>query len=234
MIILTGDTHREFDSIVDFCEEYQTTQDDVIIVLGDVGINYCLDSRDDFLKEELSHLPITLFCIHGNHEERPENLPNYQEKCWHDGIILYEEEYPNILFAQDGEIYDFGGKKAIVIGGAYSVDKYYRISGGAPWFASEQPDEHTKAYVEAQLEKVGWKINYVLSHTVPLSFEPQEAFLPNMDQSTLDKTTEEWLDTIEQKLQYEAWYAGHFHVDWNIGRVRILFEEFLELREEYA
>lgn len=229
MIILTGDTHGIFDDIFDYCEEYQTTNDDVMIILGDAGINYYLDDRDYSLKEELSHLPVTLFCIHGNHEERPCNIPGYQEKMWHDGIVLYEVDYPNILFAQDGELYDLDGKKAIVIGGAYSVDKYYRISGGAPWFESEQPDEQIKYYVETQLEKIGWRVDYVFSHTAPLSFEPREAFVESIDQSSVDKSTEEWLDTLERKLNYEQWYCGHYHVDWNIGKVQILFNEFLEL-----
>lgn len=85
-------------------------------------------------------LPITFFCVHGNHEERPENISTYEEKRWHEGMVYFEEEYPNILFAMDGEIYDFDGEKAIVIGGAYSVDKYKRLSNGQPWFDSEQPD----------------------------------------------------------------------------------------------
>ena len=59
-----------------------------------------------------------------------------------------EEQYPNILFAKDGEIYNFHGKKVMPIGGAYSVDKYYRIRNGLSWFESEQPDEVIKEYVE--------------------------------------------------------------------------------------
>lgn len=229
MIILKGDTHGTFDEVFEFCEEYETTTDDVMVILGDAGINYHLDNRDVDLKEELSNLPITLFCIHGNHEERPSNISSYKEKIWHGGIVLYEEEYPSILFAHDGEIYEFDGRKAIVIGGAYSIDKFYRISGGAPWFEDEQPDEAIKTYVEAQLKKVNWRVDFVFSHTAPLSYEPREAFLPNIDQSSVDKSTEEWLDTIEQKLDYDEWYCGHYHVDMNKGKVRILFEDFLEL-----
>jgi 3-oxoacid CoA-transferase subunit A len=233
MIVLTGDTHGEFERIFDFCEAYDTSAEDILVILGDAGINYHLNEQDTQLKEELGQLPVTLFCIHGNHEERPGNLPNYEEKEWHGGIVLYEEDYPNILFAQDGEIYDFEGKKAIVIGGAYSVDKYIRLSGGVPWFCSEQPDEGIKEYVEAQLERVNWKVDYVFSHTVPSTFEPQWSFIPNIDQSRVDKSTEKWLSAIEKRLDYERWYAGHFHVEWNPDRVRILFQEFLELDPAY-
>ena len=37
-------------------------------------------------------------------------------------MVYVEEEYPNILFAKDGEVYDFCGKSVMTIGGAYSVD----------------------------------------------------------------------------------------------------------------
>jgi len=34
-------------------------------------------------------------------------------------------------------------------------------------------------------------------------------------------------------LLYENWYAGHFHLDWSLDRVRILYEDFLELETIY-
>jgi hypothetical protein len=64
---ITGDTHGDFSRIEQFCLENDITAEDVMIILGDAGINYHLDSRDKELKEELSQLDITLFCIHGNY-----------------------------------------------------------------------------------------------------------------------------------------------------------------------
>lgn len=90
MIVLKGDTHGVFDEVFDFCEEYETTTDDIMVILGDAGINYYMDKRDFALKEELSRLPITLFCVYGNHEERPYNISSYKEKTWHNGIVMYE------------------------------------------------------------------------------------------------------------------------------------------------
>ncbi len=228
-IYLTGDTHGEFDRIEDFCEECGTTPEDVMVILGDAGINYWLDERDEVLKERLTRLPVTLFCVHGNHEERPEELPGYEERLWQGGVVLHEPDYPNLLFARDGEVYDFGGKKALVMGGAYSVDKYYRLASGLPWFASEQPDEAIKSQVETRLERLGWRVDYVFSHTVPLSEIPQYALLPSIDQRTVDHSTEEWLEKIYQKLDCETWYAGHYHVTDRMGRVQLLFQDYDEL-----
>lgn len=197
--------------------------------MGDVGVNYYLDANDDQLKEELSQLPITFFCIHGNHEERPYNISTYEEKQWRGGLVFYEEEYPNLLFAEDGEIYDFDGKKAIVIGGAYSVDKFYRLRNGLPWFDSEQPDERTKSIVEAKLAKENWKVDVVLTHTGPLKYLPTDEFLSSIDQETVDQSTEIWLDGIEENLDYEQWFFGHFHTDRLDGDIVILFNEIMEL-----
>lgn len=229
MVFITGDTHRDFSRVMEFCDDYGTSSDDILIILGDAGINYYLDERDDRLKEELAQLPITLFCVHGNHEERASLIDGYDEKQWHEGLVFFEEEYPNILFAADGEIYDFEGNKAVVIGGAYSIDKYYRLKGHLQWFESEQPDEHTKEFVESRLKEAGWKVDFILSHTGPLKYVPVDEFLPMVDQRIVDQSTEEWLDSIEEKLEYGQWYFGHFHCDRAIDKAVILFEDIQEL-----
>ena len=231
MIYLTGDTHGRFDRIFTFCEERNTSRDDILIILGDAGINYYLGSRADRLKDSLESLPITLLCIHGNHEQRPFSIDSYREIDWHGGKVYVEPQYPFLLFAKDGEIYDLDGKKAVAIGGAYSVDKFYRLIRHIAWYDNEQPSPEIKAYVESQLEKAGWQVDYVLSHTVPLKYEPVEVFLPMIDQSEVDKSTEIWLDEIEEKLFYRRWYSSHYHTSKAIDRLRILFEDYAVLGE---
>lgn len=66
----------------------------------------------------------------------------------------------------------------------------------------------------------------VLSHTCPFRYEPIEMFLPIVDQSTVDASTEHWLDKIEQSLQYNAWYCGHWHTDKRIDKVHFLYHSF--------
>ena len=63
----------------------------------------------------------------------------------------------------------------------------------------------------------------VLSHTTPLKYEPVEVFIPGLDQSKVDKSTETWLDSIEDRLDYKQWYAGHYHTEKNIDRLTLLF-----------
>lgn len=213
MIWITGDTHRDFDWLEQFCQEMKTTKDDVMIILGDAGINFYGPSRDDPRKRWLAQMPITLLCIHGNHEMRPENLYTYELVPWRDGVVWQEPLFPSLLFARDGEVYDLDGVPSLVIGGAYSVDKMQRIAWGEGWWPDEQPDAATRARVEAALDKRDWQIGAILSHTCPLRCEPVEMFLSNIDQSRVDKTTEEWLNTLEEKATYRRWFCGHFHTD---------------------
>ncbi len=228
MIYITGDTHGDFSRVERFCRRFSPTREDVMIILGDAGFNYYRSRRDDLNKKRMAEMPITVFSIHGNHEIRPANIPTYHTAQWRGGKVYTEDAYPNLLFAVDGETYDLDGKQTIVIGGAYSVDKQYRLLHVFGWWADEQPSAEVKAKVESVLAARDWKIDRVLSHTVPLKYEPVEVFLPMIDQRTVDRSTEKWLDTIEERTEYGHWYAGHYHTEKDIDRLTILFEGIRE------
>ena len=232
-IWVTGDTHGSFERIKKFCKDHQTTKEDLLIITGDAGINYDGYVKDRPKKEYLESLPIRLLCVHGNHEARPETLLYYKSIDWCGGKVRQEEEYPSLLFAKDGEIYNLLGHQVLVIGGAYSVDKYYRNIYGWRWWLDEQPSEETKRYVEKQLKKNHWNVDIVLTHTCPLKYEPREVFLRGIDQKLVDKTTEAWLDTIEERLFYCDWYCGHFHTEKEIDDMHFLYENYLEIPEKY-
>jgi len=229
MIYLTGDTHRDFKLVAAFCDTVNSTKDDTLIILGDAGINYFGGEKDRALKRLLEELPITLFCIHGNHERRPETL-GYAEAAWLGGKVYREAEFSNLLFAKDGEIYGLDEKRCLVIGGAYSVDKPLRLAEGWGWWPDEQPSAEIRTRVEQQLERLGWTVDLVLSHTCPLNYEPREMFINGVSDATVDKSTEKWLDTIEGKLDYKRWYCGHYHTDKTIDKLRFMFNDFLEIR----
>ena len=223
MIYLTGDIHGDVRLALWFIRQHQITVDDILILLGDVGVNYYgNDQGDRKRKRLLNSAGVPVLCIHGNHEERPFNIPSYHETEWRGGTVYVEEDFSNLLFAKDGEIFDLEEHKAIVLGGAYSVDKYYRLSKGMNWFPEEQPSAEIKQYAEKKLNDCGWKIDLVLSHTCPQKYVPIEAFMPGLDQKLVDHSTEEWLDQIENKLDYNAGYCGHWHIDKRIDKMHFL------------
>ena len=70
-VYLTGDTHGHFERIECFCKDNETTPYDLLIILGDAGINYYGGHWDKKLKQYIASMPITLLCINVNHEFRP-------------------------------------------------------------------------------------------------------------------------------------------------------------------
>jgi len=101
VIYITGDTHGKFERIEQFCGKFKTSREDILIILGDAGINFFGWVKDHVKKEFLETLPITFFCVHGNHEQRPQTIESYREKLWRGGVVYYEEEYSDLLFAKD-------------------------------------------------------------------------------------------------------------------------------------
>lgn len=226
-VLITGDTHGRFARIREYLWRNQVAEQSLLIILGDAGINYFGGARDRELKKFLETFDITLFCIHGNHERRPETIPTYKEECWRGGVVYVEPDYPHLLFAKDGEVYDICGKQTLVIGGAYSVDREYRIARNPhnpEWWPDEQPSEEIKQRVRTKLDSMNWKADVVLSHTVPRKYEPVETFLKWIDQSSVDKSTEDWLQEIEDNLTYEHWYAGHYHIQKTVDRLEMMYE----------
>ena len=108
--VVTGDIHGNVKDIQHFCDTYDIASH-ALIILGDVGFNFYLNKTDRRNKEYAQGLGCLIYCVRGNHEERPENLPtilqDYDEII--DGYVWYEEQYPNIRYLQDGGLYNFNG-----------------------------------------------------------------------------------------------------------------------------
>ena len=236
MFYVTGDRHGDFRDIPDKALFYNMTKEDTIIVLGDNGLNFTNSDNDLGMKRYLlkSELKPKLFCMQGNHDCRPEHVKGYELMPFCGGAVWYQKEFPNLLFPVDGEIFNFDGKTAMVCGGAYSADKFYRLERGYRWYPDEQPDDIIKARTEKNLAAVGWNVDYMLTHTTPIQYEPVEMFASCIDTSTVDKTTEIWLGDIEKKTKYTKWYCGHYHTNKDIDKITFLFQNIVRLGAGYT
>lgn len=226
---MTGDCHGNFDKIKRFHTLHPETAGAFIILLGDVGINYFGDRRDKKRRIELSNLPYTFLMIHGNHEMRPGTVPSYEYSLWEGNPCWVHPEHTNQVFLDDGEA-TIAGLKVLIAGGAYSVDKHYRLSMGMNWFADEQmPDETRDKILELS---VGSEYDLVLSHTCPFYDRPTDLFLPFIDQSSVDTLMEEFLQVVKDNLRgFGTWYCGHYHADRKQDRVHLLNDDFVEHEE---
>lgn len=231
-LIYTGDAHggaatiSRISDIQQNMPEYKP-EETMVVILGDAGLNFWLNNTDKKYKKLLNAMNYHIYCVRGNHEQRPEFIKNMalvnDENV--NNVVYMEEAFPNIRYFVDGKIYNLLGYKCLVVGGAYSVDKWYRLARAGysrdeaetadpkkcGWFKDECL---TAAEMAAIMEKVkGESVDFVLSHTCPLSWEPTDLFLNGIDQSTVDKSIEVWLDELKDNVKWKYWLFGHYHAD---------------------
>lgn len=225
--MITGDTHGVFTRFYNLSKEEKIG----MIVLGDFGINFYLNKTDYKKKKELcvNYSNITFYCVRGNHEARPQDIPGMTKQFDENvhGIVYLEPEFPNIRYFFDYGIYNIQGYNCLVIGGAYSVDKYWRLERAmlteennnpkkSGWFANEQLSKEERDAVEKMIKnfyKYDDSFDFVFTHTCPYSWEPKDLFLGSVDQSTVDNTMEHWLDDLKDSIPWGIWCFGHFHAD---------------------
>lgn len=213
-----------------------------VIILGDVGLNFWLNKSDYKKKKYLqTYFNYTIYGVRGNHEERPENIDTYHLVYDENvqGSVWVEDEFPNIKFFQDGGIYSINGYRTLVIGGAYSIDKWYRLGSLAVeendpkktgWFGDETLtiDEMNKIYSEVN----GQHFDLILTHTCPISNEPADLFLNCIDQSTVDKSMEHFLEKIKNNVLWNVWLFGHYHADRvEAPGMEMFFTDYQDLKE---
>lgn len=229
---ITGDCHGNIDRFKRANFPFDNSEI-AFIILGDACFNYFLDLRDNITKEKLCRLGYHYFLVRGNHEVRPTHLQNIHNNYNQDvkGFVYEEEDYPNIHYFIDGERYQINGYSVLVLGGAYSVDKYYRLEryGISPdasweqcarafWFKDEQLSNEEMSAIKNKIE--GKSFDFILSHSCPISYEPEDLFLSGIDQSTVDKTTENFLEWVKDSVTWKYWFFGHYHED-RVERPRV-------------
>ena len=230
MIYVTSDTHGRYNHLTDFLLSDEIGESDVLIILGDTGFNYdAIPGSGLRRKAPMNWYKVPILCVQGNHELRPHHIDTYREVEWNGGIVYREDKYPYLMFAKDGEVYNIEGKEFLVCGGAYSVFKDYRIAHGLSWYPDEQPSEEAKARVEQQLADRNWNIDVMLTHTCPTKAVPKEKYIRTVDQSTVDTSTEDWLDSIEERLTYKDWYCGHWHIEKQVGNIHFIYKNITKI-----
>lgn len=256
-IWITGDMHgfiNDATSAIAQCKN--ATDRDYLIVCGDFGAEYDGRIMGSF-KKEFKNFPGKIIVLRGNHDDRywekhveyretymeylEEPLPGWdfiQKESW-TPHFLYQKKYPNILYTRDeGDIIRIGEYNFLFLPGAYSIDKDYRLTKGYPYNPKEQLNHFEMNNLINKLEYflLNDNIDFVISHTFPLSWEPAYTwlFLDSIDQSKVDKNTEKFLDEIEKILynDYIHWFGGHFHYDMVINeKATMLFNKVVEIGE---
>lgn len=241
--LVTGDAHgnvnEKLRQLWSNSKHKYNSKNASLIILGDAGLNFFLNKSDNQEKIRVQNRGYIVYCLRGNHEERPENISSMIK--WYDdeikNFVYREPQFPNIRYLIDGNVYSFNDYSALAVGGAYSIDKPYRLrqAGNAPWSGWFKDEQLTKAEMAAiESEHGGKYFDFVFSHTCPISWQPESLFIKGIGQETIDKTMEIWMEEFKTKIEWKVWLFGHFHDDRLIRPgVEMLYNDIVTLDSIY-
>jgi len=132
----------------------------------------------------------------------------------------------NVYHVCRGSVLELEGKSYLCFGGAESQDKDDR-EPGVNWWKQEMPSDEEYDTCRRNLEKVDYKVDYVLTHDAPSRFLDFTALaLGESNRLHL------FLDEILLKLTYEKWFFGCYHKDVQLStKSRCVFCDVIPMGE---
>jgi len=260
-IFVCGDLHGEIDigtlNVNNFPEQKELTDNNILLQVGDFGLvfdaknvrhkrmhsvyeapeivsgNISKRSKQEahWLKW-LDEKPFYTLFIGGNHEnyDRLEKFPLID---FHGGKAAQISE--KVFYLKNGYIYDFGGKKFWMFGGATSIDKQWRIEG-ITWWRQEIPSYKEMQFGLDNLRDANYKVDYIITHTLPNEIIKYYANNKMSDDFTVKLSVNcpvsTFLDNVLEimKDNYIHWYTGHFHCDKELVKnITILYKQVRQL-----
>lgn len=228
------------------------TKKDYVIICGDFGGIWCQQSdlvqqkTEKYWLRWLYEKPFTTLFVDGNHENHA-RLNDMPVSEWHGGKV--HKVWDSVYHLMRGEVYDIDGYRFFTFGGAASHDisdgiidgskpdwkrqairmemddKYlYRVSG-ISWWEEELPSEAEMRNGLNNLERVGNKVDYIITHCAPSTIQNSITDIYGNDRLT------DYLELIRTNVTYEKWYFGHYHENFSVTPKEILvYDDIIELK----
>ena len=250
-IYITGDTHGNFDRFTKKKRSklpFQLCDDDYIIVCGDLGLLWCHDKEYEYNLDWLSRLPFTLLWVTGNHENY-DMVKEFDLEEWNGGLVRHIIR-DKVILLERGQVFNIEGKTFFTFGGAESNDisdgildrsdpefeskkamakkngGNYRILGESYW-KEELPNQNEIITAFDNLDNVGNKVDYIISHCASLSMQNKININNHKKKNNI---LTNFFEALESELKYEHWYFGHYHLDQDIDdKHTVLYKKIIKI-----
>ena len=249
MIYITGDTHSDFSRFTEenFPIQTEMTKNDYVIICGDFGGVWTFEEesiREKELLDWLDNKNFTTLFVDRNHENYT-RLYNYPIEEWKGGKVHKIRD--SVLHLMRGEIFDIDNKKIFAFGGARSHDiqdgilnldeeekiyeyrkrgAYFRIRDFS-WWDLELPTNQEMENGIENLEKINYKVDYIISHCCPTSIQTLINSTYKRDVLT------DYLQQISEKCTFKRCYFGHYHDYKQVNsQFTLLYENIVPLEYE--
>ncbi len=246
MIFATGDTHGNFQrfSTKVFPEQKEMTRDDFVIICGDFGGVWDGSRQEVYWLDWLEDKPFTTLFVDGNHENFTA-LNTLEVEKWNGGKV--HRVRPHVLHLMRGQIFDIGGFRFFAMGGAASHDiqdgvldpaapnfeqeyrlkrrqqQFFRVKG-VSWWEEDMPSQEEYEEADRNLERVGWKVDYIITHCCPTSVQQK------LDPSFSPDALTDYHQKLERLCDFRYWLFGHYHDNRKIDdRFILLWEQIVRV-----
>ncbi len=251
MIYISGDIHGNVNALSNGNLKYlqhKFTDEDYIIVCGDFGVIWDNGMTQKFYLEWLEEKPFTTLFVTGNHENY-DLLEQYPVCEWNGGKVHKIND--KVFHLMNGQVFDISGYRFFTMGGAESHDisdgilepddpdfrkkfkdlnekrALFRVNHYS-WWKQEIPSAEEMEEGLRNLDRVGWKVDVVITHCAPTSINEwcDSTFYPR-------NILTDYLETVSDKLDFRKWFFGHYHRDVEFGdEFRMLYAWVVSLDAE--
>lgn len=234
MIYITGDCHADFHRFSShiFKAQKDMTKEDFVIICGDFGGVWYDREEERYWLDWLDKKPFTTLFVCGNHENFDRLYNEFPIVDFHGGKAHQIRE--SVFHLMRGNIFELCGKKFFAFGGASSHDisdgiidpddfenddefnktytlwykqrKMFRVKGFS-WWEQELPTQEEMDFGIKTLEENDYKVDFVITHCLPQSV----ASLFSNGLYKADKLTMYFNQLLDNGLQFQDWYCGHYH-----------------------
>ena len=131
--------------------------------------------------------------------------------------------YDSIYHLMRGQVYEIAGKRIFTFGGASSIDKHLRTEG-ISWWKEEEFNYREANTAYENLNKIGWEVDYVLTHSAPFSIRDK------LFESNKPSSTERMLEAMLRNIKFKRWYFGHYHIDKKMDNFTAMYENIERMK----
>lgn len=208
-LLISGDSHADINHIKSLISKVKKFECDAVFVVGDYGF-WPRDKRGLKFLDAVSKLDFPVYFLAGNHEDW-DILDKHVEDSGSEDFI---EVHPNSFYAPTGLTWEWDGVKFLSVGGAYSIDRRYRVKF-IDWFPQEIITEQD---VSNCLGK--GQVDVLLSHDSPACVDIQLPFsttyngakIINFDPDT--NLNRNRLQVVVDMTNPKYLVHGHWHINY--------------------
>ena len=215
MIWLLSDPHggESAEGLRQYLES--ASQDDLLILLGDVGLRFADTEENRRFDDLLLSTKKNIAFLDGNHENFA-YINSFPTEQWNGGQV--HRLTPHLVHLMRGNIYRLEDKTFFVFGGCKSSPRWKEMG---LWYPGEEPEAEEIDLAHKNLIARNCQVDYILTHK----------YEESPPKGTVCQPLRELILWLETNVRYCHWYCGHWHKNHRMDDTHtVVFDSPLPLK----